>query len=153
MPWYARGGTTASILIGSLLISLAVLLIRLGAWIAGRLRKSGKVNSPQLRAARWLSTLHAGLLILMLAMLAGTGMPHPVYQLPLSAFGEYNMVNSLLGFMPYLLTLLGAMLLLVAVQASGQGAWRPGTRLLLGIQAFFGVGLIWLFWFYHMFSW
>ena len=151
VPWYARGITTIGILLGSLLVSLIILLVSLGRWIARR-KKPETMPGSQLRAVRLLSGLYAGLLVLTLAMLAGTGRPHPVYELPLSAFGELTMVNSLLGFMPYLLTLLGALLLLVAVRIPVQKSWGLGTRFQLGIQAVFAVAMVWVFWFYHMLS-
>ena len=153
MPLYEQAAPTLLVLLGSLLLSLGVLLFRLVRWVAGRFRKRASGMDRQATPARWLSTLHASMLVFMVLLLAGNGAPHPVYQLPLSAFGETNAAGTLLGFLPYLLSLLGALLVLVAVQAFVRKRWTSKFRWVLGIQAVFAVGLIWLFWHYNLFNW
>jgi CubicO group peptidase (beta-lactamase class C family) len=153
MPFHAQAGAFLVILPGALLFSLGILLFRLIRWVAGRFSRSPAATNQQTRTARWLSTLHAAMLVFMVVLLAGNGAPHPVYQLPLSAFGETSAAGTMLGFLPYVVSLLGAMLILVAAQATIRKDWSGKFRWVLVVQGVFAVGLIWLFWHYNLFNW
>ncbi len=100
--------------------------------------------------ARYVMILHAILTVIMLIPLAVTGSPHPVYQLPLSAFGYTSVMTRLLEILPTGLSLLAISMVIFCLFAWLRKFWSPWIRIHYSLYTISAVALAWLFWFYNL---
>lgn len=150
MPWFATSSFAALLLLPMVVLAIVSLLTFAVRGIFKAFSAPRPALPQQALLARTLLIAHALCLVMMLWLLAATGQPDPVHILPATAFGETSFLTTLLGWMPYAITLLFAGLVYFAIVQWKQKWWSTFARTHYGLYTLFAVGLVWLFVFYNL---
>ena len=150
MPWYATSSFAALLLLPMVFLAIISLL----AFAVRGIFKAFSAPRPalphQALLARTLLIAHALCLVMMLWLLAVTGQPDPVHILPATAFGETSFLTTLLGWMPYAITLLFTGLVYFGIVQWKKRWWSTFARIHYSLYTLFAAGLVWLFVFYNL---
>jgi hypothetical protein len=93
---------------------------------------------------------HAVLLLFMVFLVILYGKPHPVHLLPESAFTDPAWIDSLMSFLPAVISLLGIFVASVTfVSWEKKNRSLPG-RIWYSMYSIWSLGLIWFFYHYNM---
>ncbi|MEH7379202.1 serine hydrolase domain-containing protein [Bacillus sp. JJ1533] len=148
-PWYASSGFTFLSLIVVILLFVGSLLY----WgIKALIRRKRKTTQPKMAVLGKGLAIAAGLLLLFL--IAGIGISggvDPIYQLPKEAFGIVPAWGPILNIIPFLLTIMGFVMLIFSVLLWRNRHWRIIGLLHYSLLSLMMVHLIWIFWYWNLF--
>lgn len=149
-PWYATSSFTGALIGLSLLIILVSLLYRIIRVII-RLVQRRNIRDADPQSALRYTAIASGLLALLFIIgLLATGQPHPVYRLPLSAFGILPTWNPIHEKLPLIFSLAG-----IAVVALTALSWKNSlgtlrTRIHNACFSIATLGLMWVFYYWNL---
>jgi CubicO group peptidase (beta-lactamase class C family) len=150
--WYERVGFVMLILIPALLLAIGSLLFFLVRFIYRKIRRpvvdtdtSGFVSS------RFIIAYAVSLLLLIILMVIVMA-PDPVHIYPPSYFGERSAIDIVLDILPFVITLLGLIILVIAVNGWRKKQWNIPARIYYSVYALWSVGVIWFFYYYNFFG-
>ena len=149
-PWYGGTVMAMALFLPALLLAVVSLLGLLAARIIGKFRNRPIHSKNSKKAGNGLLVAHAVLLLFMILVLILYGRPHPVHLLPESAFTDKNWIDSVINYLPAVVSLLG-----IAVASSALVAWNKKNRTLskriwYSVYSVWCLGLIWFFYYYNM---
>jgi CubicO group peptidase (beta-lactamase class C family) len=149
--WYASAAFTLPALVLILLVMLVSLIVWGAGFVTGLFRRRGISASRTASFARAAGGVFALLAVVFLVGLVMNGEPHPVYLLPMPAFGIVPAWDSALNIIPYLLVLLGAGVVGFTVLAWRKGFWQLPGRIHYTLFSAAGLGLLWIFYYWNVF--
>jgi CubicO group peptidase (beta-lactamase class C family) len=150
MPFHATSAFAGLLFLPALLLAVFTLLFYALKPIFRKSSRKKEKLTGKAYLARAVLILHAVLLVIMVALLAATGQPHPVYLLPESAFGETNSAANLLTLLPWFITILFVAMLYFAFVQWKNKWWKTGAKIHYTVYTLFSAGLVWLFYFYNL---
>ncbi|MFW5663877.1 MAG: serine hydrolase domain-containing protein [bacterium] len=150
MPWYATTAFAALLFVPMLALALGTIIFYVVRAFFRRLSRKHEVPSDRSFTARTLMVLHSFLFVFMLWLMAFTLNPDPVYQLPLSAFGEVGFSNTLLSIMPWLIAATTLAMVYFSIQTWKDKLRKKPARIFYQVYTLVSLGLFWLFWYYNL---
>jgi CubicO group peptidase (beta-lactamase class C family) len=150
-PWYATSAFTILALVGTLLLLLVSLVFWFARWLLGAVRRrTGGGSNIISRAARLAVVIFATLFLLLLVSVVLTGDNHPIYNLPPSAFGVFPAWDPLLGMIPVLMTISGAVILAFCVFVWWKKIWKLPARIHYTILTGASLLVLWVFYYWNL---
>ena len=144
-PWYGSSSFTIPALVLILLLMLVSLILWGIGWAAGLARGRRLAVPKASLAARWVGVLFALFALTYLVGIVVSGATDPVYNLPMSAFGILPDWGPLLDMLPWLLALLGPVVVIFTFLAWRKGYWRLGGRVHYTLFTTAALLLLWIF--------
>jgi CubicO group peptidase (beta-lactamase class C family) len=150
-PWYASAAFTLPLLILILLVMVVSLIVWGIGFAVSLFRRRKSPTSRGASLARAAGAVFALLSVVFLVGLIMNGADHPVYLLPMPAFGIGSALDPLLNLVPYLLVVIGAALIGFTVLVWRKSFWRLPGRLHYTLFSLVGLSLLWIFYYWKVF--
>jgi len=151
-PWYASSAFTILALVMILLLMLGSLIVWSLGFLIGLFRRRRPATSKAGAAARWVAIAFALLTLVFLAGVVATGAPDPVYRLPAAAFGVLPAWHNLLDWLPWMLVVLGAAVVVFAILGWAKGYWRLLGRIHYTVITTAVLLLLWILYYWNILS-
>jgi len=152
VSWYEGLGFVGFILIPALLLAISSLLFFFGRFVYRKVRnpESPPVNT---RTTHYRYVMvHAATFLLLVILMVIHSAPDPVHSYPPSFFGERSVIDIVLDILPFVITLLGIVILVIAVNGWRKKQWKIPVRIYYSVYALWSVGVIWFFYYYNFFG-
>jgi len=152
VSWYEGLRFVAFILIPVLLLTIGSLLVFSGRFVYRKIRR--KESSPvNTRTTQYRYVIvHAATFLLLIIFMVIHSTPDPVHSYPPSYFGERSVIDVVLDILPFVITILGLIILVIAFNGWRKRQWNIPARIYYSVYAVWSVGLIWFFYFYNFFG-
>ncbi|MDT9724101.1 class A beta-lactamase-related serine hydrolase [Xylanibacillus composti] len=151
VPWYSTSGFTFSMLILTLVFVIGSLVYSGIASGIRLVRRRRKQHQPILAVtARGAAAVYGLLAVGFVSGIIVTSEFDPVYGLPKAYFGVVPAWAPVIDFLPVLMVLVGAALVLFTVLAWKKGYWRRGGRIHYTLYTAATVVLLWIFSYWNL---
>ncbi len=149
-PWYGGTVMAMAVFLPALLLAVLSLLALLAARIVAKFRKRPVHSKNSKMEGNGFLVTHAVLLLFMVLLLILFGRPHPVHLLPESAFTDSSWFDSLMSFLPVVISLLGIFVASVTFVSWEKKNRSLTSRTWYSMYSIWSLGLIWFFYYYNM---
>jgi CubicO group peptidase (beta-lactamase class C family) len=152
VSWYEGLRFVGFILIPALILAIGSLLFFFGRFVYRKVRKP---DIPQVntRTTQYRYVIvHAATFLLFVILMVINSAPDPVHSYPPSFFGERSVIDIVLDILPFVIAILGIVILVIAVNGWRKKQWNIPVRIYYSIYAVWSVGIIWFFYYYNWFG-
>lgn len=143
--WYETSLFNILLLVLSILIIIGSLIYWGVKWIIQKLRRTTQVHSKAAKSAKWLAIAYGFLTIAFVFEFMIVGEPHPIYQLPTTAFSAVPNWTAILAFVPILMAINGLVIVVFAVIAWWKRLWHIAGRIHYSLFTGATLMLLWIF--------
>ncbi len=152
VSWYEGLTFVGFILIPALLLAIGGLLFFAGRYVYRKVRKpASPLLNTRGKQYRYIIGHAAAFLLLVILMIAHSA-PDPVHLYPPSYFGERSAIDIVLDILPFVITLLGLIILVITVNGWRKKQRNIPTRIYYSGYALWSVGIVWFFYYYNFFG-
>ncbi len=152
VSWYEGLTFVGFIMIPALILAIGSLLFFFGRFVYRKVRKP---ESPQVNTRttqhRYVNA-HAATFLLLVILMVINSAPDPVHSYPPSFFGERSVIDIVLDILPFMISLFGIVILVIAVNGWRKKQWNIPVRIYYSVYALWSVGIIWFFYYYNWFG-
>jgi len=152
VSWYEGLTIVGFIMIPALILATGSLLFFFGRFVYRKVRKaeSPPVNT---RTTQYRYVIaHAAAFLLLVILMVINSAPDPVHSYPPSFFGERSVIDIVLDILPFVITLLGIVILVIAVNGWRRKLWKIPVRIYYSVYALWSIGIVWFFYYYNWFG-